>query len=504
MSGSKKRRVRKYVVVGFIVVLIIAGFFAWRGLRSTSNGEITYRTQAVQKMTLTSSVSGVGNIFLSSSASVNPGISGTVSGLAVKVGDAVKEGRLLFTVVNDQLDLDVVNAQNSYNNAVAAVDRAQLSVLQAEQSLTNLKKQKADQATSTTTTLVPSTVTSFPSTTTSFNPPTTVTSSTLPATTTTVPVTTTTTLPPSTTSSAGSLGTQGQGATLAAAAATQPAQTGGQTTVSTITALDIEVAQAQVTSAELSVTTAQAQVESASLQLQQAKDTAAKRRVVASMDGVVTQVNVQNGDSLGSTGSSQGGGQTAGGSSSTSSTAPIVITNTNALEVTVSVAESDVVSVKVGQKATLTFDALPDLTLTGKVTAIDNSGTVNQGVVSYNVTLVPDATDPSVKGGMTVTASIITDVRADVLAAPNAAVKTSTSGSYVQILENGAPVDQTVEVGISTDSYTEITSGLTEGQEVITQTVNPNASTSTTVRGNQGGPGGGFGVPGGGGGIPGF
>ncbi len=172
--------------------------------------------------------------------------------------------------------------------------------------------------------------------------------------------------------------------------------------------------------------------------------------------------------------------------------APIVITDTNAFEVTVSLAESDVVSVKVGQKATLTFDALPDLTLTGKVTAIDNSGTVNQGVVSYNVTLVPDATDPSVKGGMTVTANIITEVRADVLAVPNAAVKTSTSGSYVQILENGEPVDQTVEVGISTDSYTEITSGLTEGQEVITQTINPNASTTTTVRRNQGGAGGGF------------
>jgi macrolide-specific efflux system membrane fusion protein len=344
----------------------------------------------------------------------------------------------------------------------------------------------------------------MPATTTSVPLPTTVTPSTLPTTTTTLPATTTTspttttTLPATTTTSVGSLGTQSRGVVLTATAA----PTGGQTTVSTITALDIEVAQAQVTSAELSVTTAQSQVESATLQLQNAKDTAAKRQVVASMDGVVTQLNVQDGGSLGSSGSSQSGGQAAaGGSSSTSSSAPIVITDTNAFEVTVSLAEADVVSVSVGQKATLTFDALPNLTLTGKVTGIDNSGTVNQGVVSYSVTLVPDSTDPSVKGGMTVTASIITEVRADVLAVPNAAVKTNMSGSYVQILENGAPVDQTVEVGISTDSYTEITSGLTEGQEVITQTINPNASTTTTIR-RGGGAGGSF-VPGGGG-IPGF
>jgi RND family efflux transporter MFP subunit len=368
----------------------------------------------------------------------------------------------------------VVNAQNSYNNAVAGVERAQLSVLQAEQSLKNLKKQRADQATSTTAT-VPSITTS------STHPPTTVTPSTLPATTTTTPGTTPTLPPPTTTTTVDPFGAQSQGAVFTAAAATQATQTAGQTTVSTITALDIDVAEAQVTSAELSVTSAQSQVESASLSLQQAKDTAAKRQVVASMDGVVTQVNVQDGDSLSST-------------------------DANAFEVTVSLAESDVVSVKVGQKATLTFDALPDLTLTGKVTGIDNSGTVNQGVVSYNVTLVPDSTAPSVKGGMTVTADIITEVRADVLAVPNSAVKTSTSGSYVQILQNGAPVDQTVEVGISTDSYTEITSGLAEAQEVITQTINPNASTTTTIRRNQGGGGtiiqGGGDLPGGG--LPGF
>ena len=92
---------------------------------------------------------------------------------------------------------------------------------------------------------------------------------------------------------------------------------------------------------------------------------------------------------------------------------------------------------------------------------------------------------------MTVSASILTEIRPDVLAVPNAAVKTSTSGSYVQILQNGAPVNQTVTVGISTDSYTEIISGLAEGQEVIIKTSIPTPPRTPPRPGGGGFPGGG-------------
>ena len=98
--------------------------------------------------------------------------------------------------------------------------------------------------------------------------------------------------------------------------------------------------------------------------------------------------------------------------------------------------------------------------------------------------ITPDAMDPSVKGGMTVSVSIITEVAQDVLAAPSSAVKSAAGSKYVQILQNGQPVNVTVEVGMSNDSYTEITSGLTEGQEIITATTTSSGSaTSTTTRG---------------------
>ncbi len=59
MSGSKKRHVGRYVVLGFIIVLIIAGFFTYRALHKTSAGAVTYTTQAAQ--TADHHLLGIGN-----------------------------------------------------------------------------------------------------------------------------------------------------------------------------------------------------------------------------------------------------------------------------------------------------------------------------------------------------------------------------------------------------------------------------------------------------------
>ena len=499
MSASKKRRIRGYVIVGFIIVIIIAGYFSYRALHKTSGGAITYTTQAVQKLTITSSVSGTGNISLSNSASVNPSISGTVSNLQVKVGDTVTKGQTLFTVVNSQLDLNVVNATNTYNQAVDGVQKAQLSVLQAQQALNQLEAQKAAESSSSASQLASSVELSAADVTGTTGPPTT-----LPSTTTSSSGTpsTSSTLPPSSSTSTSSPPSTSPPTTAPHTTTTGgggPSITQPSTTTTTISALQIEIAQQQVKSAQLSVTAAQAQVKSAKLALQQAKDTAAERTVTATIDGVVTSLNVQNGDSLGSTGSSNSGAATG---SSSSSNAPIVITDVNSLQAVISLAETDVPNVVVGQKAVITFNALPDLTLSGKVQSIDTQGTNSQGVITYNAIVVPDTSDPSVKGGMSVTVNIITKIATDALVVPNAAVKTQTGGgSYVQVLQNGKPADVTVQAGISNDTYTQITSGLTEGQEVITATINPSAgSTSTTFRrGGSGIPG----LGGGGGFVPG-
>ncbi|OGG53832.1 hypothetical protein A2851_01410 [Candidatus Kaiserbacteria bacterium RIFCSPHIGHO2_01_FULL_53_29] len=205
--------------------------------------------------------------------------------------------------------------------------------------------------------------------------------------------------------------------------------------------------------------------------------------------GVIASVPVQRGDTLNS-----------------GATVATLITKQKIAEVSLN--EVDAAKISVGDKATLTFDALEELSLTGSVVEIDLVGTVNQGVVSYTVKISFDTQDERVKSGMTVNASIQTDVRQDVLAVPSSAVKTQNGVSYVQvfnpplsetggaqgIVSNSAPRQIEVTVGISDDTNVEILSGLEEGQQIVTRTVSgtaaANAASPTNTRG------GGFGGPG--------
>jgi HlyD family secretion protein len=147
----------------------------------------------------------------------------------------------------------------------------------------------------------------------------------------------------------------------------------------------------------------------------------------------------------------------------------------------VSLNETDVAKIKIGQKATLAFDAIDNLIITGEVSSIDLIGTVSQGVVSYNVKIVFDTQDDRIKAGMSVSAAIITNTDVDVLYVPNEAVKTQGTQSYVQVLVNGAPVRKTVVVGLANDTDTEIVSGINEGDLVVTQTITSSTAAKTTT-----------------------
>lgn len=201
-------------------------------------------------------------------------------------------------------------------------------------------------------------------------------------------------------------------------------------------------------------------------------ETAHDRRVVSPIEGTVNEINVKNGDDLGA-------------SSSSTHQAPIIIGDLTTLKMQVQINEVDIPAISVGQKATFTFDALEELTLTGKVEKMDSLGTVTQGVVTYNVTLGLDTIDPRIKSGMSATADIVTEVKQDVIMVANGAVKTQKGEDFVEVLINGVPEQRFVEVGISNDTDTEIVSGLTTDDLVITQTILPSSSSATSTKTSQ-------------------
>jgi HlyD family secretion protein len=208
----------------------------------------------------------------------------------------------------------------------------------------------------------------------------------------------------------------------------------------------------------------------------------AKYTVVAPFSGTLAAVNLNVGDS-------------ASGSS-----AATIISKSQVAQLSLN--EVDVAKIALGDKATLTFDAIPDLTLTGKVIQVDSIGTVSQGVVSYTVKIGLDSQDARVKPGMTVNAAIQTGTAQNVLIIPSAAVKTSNGTSYVLLFDPAidtsvtgtvnvaspvAPSQVTVTTGLSDDTNVEIRSGLTDGEQVVTRATTAAAASKTTASASAGG-----------------
>ena len=163
--------------------------------------------------------------------------------------------------------------------------------------------------------------------------------------------------------------------------------------------------------------------------------------------------------------------------------------------VSISLNEVDIAKIKLGQKATLTFDAIDGLTITGSVIGIDSVGTVSQGVVTYNVSIGLDVDDNRVKPGMSVSATIITNTAQNIIAVSSSAIKSKNGVSYIEVFNtalapsiNGVqgstssvlPKQVEVETGLTSDSSIEIISGLKVGDIIVTKTITSSTSTKTT------------------------
>ena len=216
-----------------------------------------------------------------------------------------------------------------------------------------------------------------------------------------------------------------------------------------------------------------ATIDAAKLTLEQKQEAYDDYTITSPFDGSVAKLDIQQGDATVNSGEA----------------IATVITDKQVADITLN--EVDASKVKIGQKATMTFDAIDGLTVTGTVTQVDLIGTVTQGVVNYGVEITFDQNSDQVKSGMTVTADIDTSVDTDVLEVPNAAIKTSGASSYVQVVPAGTPesttgetlsasdiTNQTVTTGDTDGTYTQILSGLNAGDEIVTRTI---TATKTTT-----------------------
>lgn len=228
--------------------------------------------------------------------------------------------------------------------------------------------------------------------------------------------------------------------------------------------------------------------------LKEAKDNLNNCYLRAPFDGIVVNFNLKKGDLV-----------------SSNTTVLTLITENKIAEITLS--EIDAALVEVGQKVILTFDALPDITLYGKVSEVGLIGETSQGVVLYPVKISFDSSPQleKVKSGMTVDANIVIEEKSDILVVPTSAIKTRNNKNYVEVPQEKdlnlikskiaankfkqtlskpvsltlKPQEKYIETGLSDDNNTEIISGLNEGDYIILKTITPlKKTTNVTTRAN--------------------
>ena len=215
-----------------------------------------------------------------------------------------------------------------------------------------------------------------------------------------------------------------------------------------LTELSVEAAKAAVEQARQSVSLARQSLEQAEKDLREAA-------ITAPFDGIVASVTAKEGDMI-----------------PIPTMAPTQIINLidpTGMELVVEVDEIDIPQVEVGQKVIITFDALADTELEGVVTTIYPLPLEVGGVIVYNVKIELDVPEESgVMVGMSAEADIVLASCTDVLLVPDRAINSDENGNpVVYVIVDDKLVARPVEIGISDDFNTEITSGLEVGETIL-------------------------------------
>jgi len=207
-----------------------------------------------------------------------------------------------------------------------------------------------------------------------------------------------------------------------------------------------------------SIQSASESLRSAEISLQNLQDTMANYTVTSPISGTIIEKDAKVGDAVKS-------GDTL-----------CVIYDLSYLEMVINVDELQISSLSVGQKVQITADAVQDKNYVGTVTRVSMKGASNGGTTTYPVTIRIDETD-GLRPGMNANAEIVVAEAANALTVPNAAI---VRGGYVLVTQDSpsaSKADTTMEApegfvyvavktGVSDDDYTQIVSGIQEGDTI--------------------------------------
>lgn len=249
---------------------------------------------------------------------------------------------------------------------------------------------------------------------------------------------------------------------------------------------ELELANTESKQAESSYNASLKDYDRAVASLKQTKATAGRTAIYSPISGIVTRLNVEEGENVVGTAQMQG-------------TEMMRVSDMSVMNTRIEVAETDIVLVSIGDTARIEVDAIPDTVFNGIVYQISNSamtsaaGTLEE-VVNFQVRIRLIDNDSRFRPGMSCSAEIETETQRDALSVPLQAVtvrrvekaKDENSDEYgettsievsasderpptiVFVAEDNKAVVREVETGVSDKGYIQITSGLSEGESVVT------------------------------------
>jgi multidrug efflux pump subunit AcrA (membrane-fusion protein) len=279
---------------------------------------------------------------------------------------------------------------------------------------------------------------------------------------------------------------------------------------------------AQVTADQAAVTAAQNSLSNAQNALSEATLTSPIAGTVAAVNLTVGQqvsggsTSTSSGGS-GSGGSGGGGGGAGGGgagggggastgsssSSGSASSAQVVVISTGSYVVNASVDDTEVGQVRNGEQATITANGSTQ-PVYGTVTSVAMLASSSSTVPSYPVTIGVTGTPTGLYPGASATVAITVKQVTDAVVVPTAAIHYENGNAVVYQMSGGKQVSKPVTIGMTSGGQTQITQGLSDGDQVVVPSRNTGSTRTgtggTTGTNGRGGAGGGFGGGGFGGG----
>ena len=493
---------KKLVAVLVVLVLLIA-LFAPKGKKKAVSAETQYTTVSPENRDITNVYSASGTLSAANAYTVKPLVKGEVLTADFEVGDTVEKGDVLYTIDSsdvisgvEKAALNLNQAQRSYDDAVdAQYIRTDIGgtvasfkvrvgdVVTAGQEvaairddttlLLSLEFPAADAANFTVgqsaEVLLDSTFEAIGGTVQSVSGADTLSSGNLLVRTVTIAVKNTGNL---TAAQAATATINGVSALSSARFSYQREQTVTAQQNGIVSALCVkEGAQVSADTALIQLSgdnlTKQMQnasdsLRSAELSVEDTQKQVDDYTITAPISGTIISKDVKVGDTV--------------GTSASAVETMCVIYDMSYLEMTLNVDELEILSIKEGQEATITADAIPDQTFRGVVTSVSKSGTTTGGTTTYPVTIRIDEMGDLLPG-MNATAEIVTESAEDTLSVPNEAI---VRGNYVLVTKDSpsaANADDSmtapegyvyvkVTTGVSDDDYIAVTSGLQAGDTV--------------------------------------